>query len=416
MLEMLTVNRRHFINMVAAVAMANPIPAAKIRRIRITKVQGRFHKFVAMNAYDIAPKGHTYEHPLIRIETDQDVEGICPGTYQEITTADASTLQSLIGVNPFELYFMEGGRIVGRNPKWAPLLKRNRYLDGAFYDILSKLSNRPAWQLIGSGVREQIPAYDGTLYFSDVWFKDRGLSAVVEECQEAIRYGFAGVKIKLGRGDKWMDREAGDRRDIEVTKAVRDAIGSKVMLMADPNYGYRDRIEGAWRLLSEIREANLYWMEEIFPETVPAYSNLQQRLVEAEMKTKLAAGEHMKDVSEFEPYLEPRRLMDVLQMDIRAGGFLDNARVASMAEDAGSIAVPHNWASQLGVIMSLHLAKAAKAVPMVECDRSTCDVLRTDWLHLRGGAFELPDKAGLGVEIDEDVYLRKYQSSEIVVT
>lgn len=97
------------------------------------------------------------------------------------------------------------------------------------------------------------------------------------------------------------------------------------------------------------------------------------------------------------------------------GGFLDNARVATLAEEAGAIAVPHNWASQLGVIMSLHLSKARKAVPMVECDRSTCDVLRADWLQLRNGLFKLPDEPGLGVSVDEDVYHRKYQASELVV-
>ena len=44
-------------------------PKTRITRIRVSMVQGRFHKFVAMNAYDLAPKGHTYENPLIRIET-----------------------------------------------------------------------------------------------------------------------------------------------------------------------------------------------------------------------------------------------------------------------------------------------------------------------------------------------------------
>lgn len=35
-----------------------------------------------MNAYDKAPKGGTYTHPLLRIETDQGVEGIGAGTYR----------------------------------------------------------------------------------------------------------------------------------------------------------------------------------------------------------------------------------------------------------------------------------------------------------------------------------------------
>jgi hypothetical protein len=41
-----------------------------------------------------------------------------------------------------------------------------------------------------------------------------------------------------------MERKAGDERDI----AVHEAIGPKVLLMADPNYGYRRQIDAAWRL------------------------------------------------------------------------------------------------------------------------------------------------------------------------
>jgi hypothetical protein len=96
-------HRRRFVTLLTASALADSALSVKIRRIRIANVQGRFHKFVAMNAYDDAPKGYTYEHPLIRIETDQGVEGISPGTYQEITPPEAATLKALIGVNPLEL-------------------------------------------------------------------------------------------------------------------------------------------------------------------------------------------------------------------------------------------------------------------------------------------------------------------------
>ena len=65
-----------------------------------------------------------------------------------------------------------------------------------------------------------------TLYFSDVWFRDRGERAVVEECREAVESGYLGVRIKAGRGDRWMQRKGGDDRDIAVVRAVREAIGA----------------------------------------------------------------------------------------------------------------------------------------------------------------------------------------------
>jgi galactonate dehydratase len=186
--------------------------------------------------------------------------------------------------------------------------------------------------------------------------------------------------------------------------------------MADPNYGYRGRFEAAWRLLSELRDADLYWMEEIFPETVENYTQLKSKLNAAGMKTKLAAGEHLRDVHGFDPYLTPKRLMDVVQMDIRQGGFLDNAELARTAGEAGAICVPHNWASQIGFIMGLHLSRAVASVPLAECDRSTCDVLRTDGFQFRDGGYELPTTPGLGITIDEDVYSRKCKHREVIVS
>jgi L-alanine-DL-glutamate epimerase-like enolase superfamily enzyme len=408
--------RRYFIfGLAAAPILATPRSTTSITRIRLSTLQGRFHKFVAMNAYDKAPKGHTYEHTLIRIETNEGVEGIGAGTYSLADANYAASLKPLIGANPLDLYTMDSGRVTGRNPAFADLLARNRHLDAALFDIIGKLTSRPAWQMIGDAGRERVPVYDATIYFSDVWFHDRGIQAVVEECQEAIKSGYNGVKIKAGRGDKWMPRAAGDDRDIAVVHAVREAIGPDTLFMVDPNYGYRNQFDAAWRFLKETRHARLHWIEEIFPETVDSYTRLRATMKEARVNTLIAAGEHMRDTRGFEPYLKPTRLMDVLQLDIRQGGFLDNARLAKMAEEAGAVTIPHNWGSQIGTIMGVQLSRAMKAVPMAESDRSTCDVLITSEYSFENGSFTVPSKPGLAIGIDEDVYKAKCQLNEIVV-
>ena len=395
---------------------ATPKSSQRIRRIRLSTLQGRFQKFVAMNAYDKVPKGYTYEHTLIRIETDQGIEGIGAGTYSLADGSYAVSLKPLIGANPLDLYEMREGRVAGRSPVFGELLSRNRHLDAALFDLVGKIMERPAWQLIGDSVRDRVPVYDGTLYFSDIWFRDRGVKAVVEECEEAVKSGYHGVKIKAGRGDKWMPRKAGDDRDIEVVHAVRQAIGPNTLFMVDPNYGYRNEFDAAWRFLSETRDAKLYWMEEIFPETVADYTRLRAKLREAGIDTRLAAGEHMRDIHAFDRYLRPTRLMDVLQLDIRQGGFLDNAELARNAAQSGAVVIPHNWASQIGTIMGVQLARAVKAVPMAESDRSTCDVLVTDEYQVHEGAIRVPSKFGLAIGINEDVYRDKCARNEIVVS
>lgn len=212
-----------------------------------------------------------------------------------------------------------------------------------------------------------------------------------------------------------MEKEAGLRRDIEVINAVRKAVGPKTKILADPNNGYRNDFEGGWRLLSETRPANLYWMEEIFPEDVEQYTRLRQRMAQAGMKTLIADGENVRDPRQFEPYLKPKRLVDVLQMDIRRGGFLTNLEVARLAKPAGAMAVPHNWASQVGFWMGLHLAKAVENVPAAEDDRSTCDAIIAEGYSFSKGLYTVSDAPGLGLRINQEAYNSKYRAKEVVV-
>jgi L-alanine-DL-glutamate epimerase-like enolase superfamily enzyme len=416
-------SRRQFLGQLSAALLASRMlgqgahPDARIKRIPLSTLQGRFQKFVAMNANDTKPKGTTYEHTLIRIETDTGVEGLAPGSYADLCTpAYARALQPLIGAKISEIYTLSDGLVSGRGDRFASLLMANRHLDCAFFDILGKLTGRPLWMLIGNEGTKEVPVYDSTVYFSDVWFRDRGVAAIRDECKEAIHAGYRGVKIKLGRGDKWMPREEGDRRDIEVALAAREAIGPASLLMADANYGYRGQYDKAMRLMDETKTAGLLWMEEIFPETPEMYARFRNDLKAQSDPCKIAFGEHMHAVDTVDPYLRPSRVIDYVQYDIRANGFIDNIAVARKCAAAGATVDNHNWASQMGFIMSLHLARAVGNYGILECDRSTCDVLRVDTPSPVKGTVPAPSNPGLGISIDEDVYRAKHAAGEIIVS
>ena len=369
-----------------------------------------------MNAYDVAPKGMTYQHTLIRVRTDAGVEGIAPGSYANLSATDyAQELRPLIGCRLEELYTVSAGRVTGRQDRFSALLSQNRHLDCAFYDIMGKLHNKPVWALIGDQGKQEIPVYDGTIYFSDVLHPDRGIKAVTDECVEAMSAGYSGVKIKLGRGSKWMPEGPGDHRDIEIVHAVRGTIGEERTLMADPNYGYRGRYDKALALMRAIKNDRLFWIEEIFPETVEIYTQFRHDLAQEGNPCRIAFGEHMATIPASEPYLRPNQLIDVVQQDIRRCGFLDSAAVAKQCAQYGAKVAPHNWASQMGHIMDLHLARAIPNHSVSESDRSVCDVLRTEPLSLKDGCVTAPARAGLGIEIDETIYRAKHAAGEIII-
>jgi L-alanine-DL-glutamate epimerase-like enolase superfamily enzyme len=145
--------------------------SARITRIAVAPIQGRFHKFVTMNAYDTAPKGHTYSNHLIRIQTNQGVEGVGVMGYRTPDDAFYKALRIFVGTDPLAVYQVEGGRIIGRSQAFADVLCTYAFLDGAFFDLVGKLTGKAAWRLIGDSARDRVETYDGTLYFSDVWFR-----------------------------------------------------------------------------------------------------------------------------------------------------------------------------------------------------------------------------------------------------
>jgi|HubBroStandDraft_6_1064221.scaffolds.fasta_scaffold91768_2 D-galactarolactone cycloisomerase len=412
-------DRRGFLTALATSASAlrgatqTPV---RITRIRVSILEGRFHKQVAMNAYDKAPKGGTYTHPLLRIETDQGVEGIGAGTYRMNLDDYVTELQPLIGKNPLELYEMTGGKVIRPSQWFAGLHAQAQYLDGPLLDLIGKLTNKPVWALLGDPARDSAQCYDGTLYFADVMRPDRGVAAVVDEAEEAVRSGFKALKLKLGRGSKWMARAAGDARDIAVIHAVRKAVGPDIIVMGDANNGYQEQFDGLWRMLAETRDDKLHWIEEPFPESVEGYGRLKDKFSEAKMRTLIADGENFRHASEFEPYLRPRRLMDVLQLDTRTGGFIANREVARMGGAAGAMTIPHNWGSQIGHLMGLHLAKAMPGVPWAEDDRSTCDVIVPTGYALGKGMQVVSNDPGLGIRIDAKVYEKQCKPMERMVS
>ena len=413
-------NRRHFFSALAPVGVGLARPAsARITRITVAPIQGRFHKFVTMNAYDTAPKGHTYSNHLIRIQTDQAVEGVGVMGYQTPDEAFYRALRVLLGVDPLAVYQavyqMEDGRVAGRSQRLANVLRTYAFLDGAMFDLIGKLTGKPAWRLIGDSARDRVETYDGTLYLSDIWFWDRGVTAVVEEAEEAAKRGYRGIKLKLGRGWKWMEPEPGFRRDVEVVHAVRRAVGPAMKIMVDVNNGYQKEPERAWRLLEETAADNVYWLEEPFPEQVGLYTELRAKMQKAGIRTLIADGENVRQSSELTAYLEPKVLVDVLQMDIRTCGLLENAALARRAGPLGAVCIPHNWGSHVGGLMGLQLAKAMNAVPAAEDDRSTCDVLIAEGYDFRGGSYAVPDRPGLSIRVDEDVYRLKCKAAEVAV-
>jgi len=165
-------------------------------------------------AWDPSPRRH-FDATLVRVETDEGVVGHGSG-------------DTMDGFEPFE------SLLVGRDPlaiaEHARTLQSlafhaGRYwpVEAALWDILGKVTGQPASVLLG-GARRRLPAYAS---FGEA----KSPAARAEAALAARAAGFRALKIRISRTDVGASLQA--------ARAVREAVGAEVAIIADLNQGWR---------------------------------------------------------------------------------------------------------------------------------------------------------------------------------
>jgi len=97
-------------------------------------------------------------------------------------------------------------------------------LDIPLHDLAGSILGLPVYAILGAKGPKKLPIYSGAIYFDDLdpENKPRGVAGVLASCQQDYEAGYRAFKLKIGRGFKWMPKEEGIKRDIEVTRAVRE--------------------------------------------------------------------------------------------------------------------------------------------------------------------------------------------------
>ncbi|MCU0521912.1 MAG: mandelate racemase/muconate lactonizing enzyme family protein [Anaerolineae bacterium] len=325
-----------------------------------------------------------------------------------------TTEDGLIGIGPYT--GADPKLAVGREPFdvgrfWAQHMSGIRSdtsgrgasgLEIALWDLVGKASNQPIHRLLGSR-RDRLLVYAAT---SRILSKE----ALVDEVLALQAQGFRAIKLRLHRQDV--------RQDIAAVVAVRKVLGDGVMLMVDANqnnqsegYPYWSRLT-ALRVAQELDGLGLYFLEEPLPRT--DVEGLAE--IAATVDMYIAGGEHTPTVYDWRPYLHACAY-DILQPDLVMGGnlgIIGARKVAEYADAFGRLVIPHvlmsGAAFPLCLVASLHAMATVDNCPMVEypydppvLTEATTQSFITEPLHIDpDGCIALPDKPGLGIELDED--------------
>jgi L-rhamnonate dehydratase len=328
--------------------------------------------------------GDTATDAMARFYTNTGVEGI------GACRVDEKTARGLLGKNPLEFFKQDARRMGG------PLGNGTMPL----WDLAGKLLKQPAFKLLGGAGSERVPVYDGSIYFADLLpqYADRWQERFREEIDQGRDRGHIAFKIKIGRGSKWMPRDAGNDRDVAVVETIRKHAGADVLLGVDANNGYD--LAGAKRFIDRTAEANIAFAEEMFEERVEPCLEFKKHFADKKLKTLLADGETQSKLDPFKPLVEAKAV-DVLQGDMKHFGFEGILDEADMAAPNGILIAPHNWGSLIGYYMQLHIGRAIKNFYRAEHDPLSTDVLVAEGYAIKNGEATVPDAPGFGLSIDE---------------
>lgn len=274
-------------------------------------------------------------------------------------------------------------------------------VDIALWDIAGKAYGHPIHRLLGGAFRDKVQVYATGFYR----ISGRGEAGrLAEESLGHHAAGFRAMKVKLGYGV---------RDDIEVMDAIGKALaGREVTLMVDTNHAYG--VGEAIQLGRALAPYDLRWYEEpVAPEDLAGYREVRQAV-----SMPVAGGENEHSLFGFREFLG-QRCVDIAQPDLGSCGGITAARhIIALAHAHGVQVNPHVWGSAIAQAASLQLIAAVPVAhhsvfaqePIFEYDRSSHPFrqhLIAQPLEQHDGWLQVPDRPGLGVEVDRDI-LRRY--------
>lgn len=352
----------------------------------------------------------TFDAAIVRIETDSGIVGWgegkngagSAGNYAALVTLiNKEFAPRLIGKDPRDVTVIwdslyngvRNHHAVARGHAMPELARRGHSIsaisaiDIALWDILGKSLDVPVWRLLGGRKAERLPAYA-----SGGWANAEEIGSQLGGYIE--KGGFKAVKMRVGAMDGTALASA------ERVKAARAHLGSSVEIMVDAHGTFT--VAEARRFAHLVRDCDLAWFEE------PVTGDDKQGIAEvrASCMIPIAAGE-----SEFTRFgfrdLIAHRAVDILQPDPAiCGGITETRRIDALASAYNLRLAPHLWAGAPAFFSALHIAAASSSSFILEfslgANPMLHDLIEED-VVVRDGMIDIPDRAGLGITVRDDV-------------
>ncbi len=340
---------------------------------------------------------------FVKIETDQGIVGWGEATLEGKAGAVLQTIDDLkeffVGQDPMRVEHIWQSMYIHAFYRAGPILgSAISGIDQALWDIRGKVLGQPVYRLLGGpvdsrGVRGYYHARANTpeeLAALRVSADDLGITA--------FKSGIPGYY-------EWIATHASIDTAVKRIQLLREGLGDGIDIGID--FHAKTSPTVASIICKEVEPLHLMFVEEPCPpENYKAMARITQRTT-----TPIATGERLVAHYSTQQLLEDGTV-DILQCDINhVGGITALWKVGAMAQASGCYMAPHACEGPIGGIATLHVDAAMSNFIVQEIcsgvEPTSKERLWEDWLgfpamRMVNGYFPLPDKPGLGFEVDEE--------------
>jgi muconate cycloisomerase len=257
-------------------------------------------------------------------------------------------------------------------------------IDMALYDIVGKQLGTPAYNLLGGRARDNV--------ILSMSISIASPEEMIAQAQDFIARGFQGIKIKVG-----LDQD----HDIEVSRAIRQAIGNAAVIRIDANMGWQSPRK-ALAMIQQLAPLGLHSIEQPLP---------ADRIEDLAWLRHASPVPIMVDESVWGPDDAYRviqaRAADMINVYVSEAGGLRNAvLIFAMAQAAGlECTIGSMPELGIGTAAAMHLAVSVPELlgPSDVCGTLYCvDTLILENLPIANGLANAPEAPGLGVTLDAE--------------
>ncbi len=333
---------------------------------------------------------------VIKLTTDTGIEGLATA----LAARSGNVTESYLHDNIAPV-------ILGRDPHdrekiWHDLWNIDRHLtffpvylpgpiDVALWDICAKEAGLPLYQYIGA-YREELPVYASSLFYE----------SAEDYIREALAYKSRGIKIYKAHppGPYTLD--------MEIHRALREAVGDDMILMSDPVAEYT--LDQAIAVGRDLERLHYKWLEEPFRDfELYKYTRLCETLDIPIAATETTRGAHWGVAQ-----VIAQKAADIVRADVSwKDGITGTLKICHMAEAFGLNCEIHTTTMNFMDLVNLHVSCAVR-----NCEYFEYFVPEEDFrFPMKGllpidenGIIHVPKTPGIGGELDWELIEKQCHS------